>query len=62
MKPALDPDLCIGCELCVQACPDVFRMAGDKAVAFVDSVPEDIEDMCKEAVDQCPVDAITIEE
>lgn len=25
--PAIDPDCCIGCEVCTQVCPDVFRMA-----------------------------------
>ena len=24
--PAIDPDCCIGCEVCVQLCPAVFRM------------------------------------
>lgn len=24
--PAIDPDCCIGCEVCTQICPEVFRM------------------------------------
>ncbi len=24
--PAIDPDCCIGCEVCTQLCPEVFRM------------------------------------
>lgn len=24
--PAIDPDCCIGCEVCTQVCPEVFRM------------------------------------
>ena len=62
MKTAVDADTCIGCELCVQACPDVFKMEGDKAVVSVAEVSSDSEVKCHEAADQCPVDAITIEE
>ena len=39
MKAKVDESLCIGCELCVQICPGVFRMEGDFAVAIVDTVP-----------------------
>jgi ferredoxin len=28
--PAVDIDCCIGCEVCVQICPEVFRMGGDE--------------------------------
>ena len=24
--PAIDPDCCIGCEVCTQVCPEVFSM------------------------------------
>ena len=24
--PAIDPDCCIGCEVCTQVCPEVFCM------------------------------------
>lgn len=61
MKARVEPDICIGCELCVQTCPEVFRMEADKAVAFVSIVPGDIEDTCKQAADECPVTAIIIE-
>ena len=27
--PAVDADCCIGCEVCTQICPEVFRMTGD---------------------------------
>ena len=38
MKATVDPDLCVGCELCVQLCPDVFAMQGDVATAGVDTI------------------------
>jgi len=27
--PEIDQDCCIGCEVCTQTCPEVFRMQGD---------------------------------
>jgi len=29
MKTKVDPDLCTGCELCMQICPEVFEMEDD---------------------------------
>jgi ferredoxin len=62
MKAKVDPDICIGCTLCTQTCPQVFRMEGDKAVAYISVVPKDVEDTCKQAADECPVNAIIIEQ
>ena len=60
MKAKVDPALCTGCELCVQTCPEVFRMEGDVAVAYVDPVPAQHEKPAKEAADDCPAEAISI--
>ncbi|MDD5583677.1 MAG: ferredoxin [Candidatus Omnitrophica bacterium] len=60
MKAVVNQEICIGCTLCVQACPGVFRMEGDKAVAYVEPVPEVSSDLCRSAASQCPVTAITI--
>lgn len=62
MKATVDKDTCIGCGLCQQICPEVFRMEDDKAVVYVDIVPKDAVDKAKEAANQCPVAAITVEE
>ena len=61
MKAKVDQDTCVGCELCVQTCPDVFKMEGDKATVTVAVVPNACETACKEAAEECPVTAITIE-
>ena len=60
MKAKVNPDICIGCTLCVSTCPEVFRMEGDKAVAFVEVVPAKLVECCRKAVDECPVTAIEI--
>jgi ferredoxin len=62
MKATVDEDACIGCELCPETCPEVFKMEGDKAVTIVDEVPAGAEDTCREAAESCPVDAIAVEE
>ena len=63
MKAIVDKNLCIGCGLCVEVCPEVFEMGDDnKAQAKVSPVPSNAESSCREAADQCPVSAITIEE
>jgi ferredoxin len=37
-------------------------MEGDKAVSSVDAVIQEVEESCKRAAEECPVEAITIEE
>lgn len=61
MNVKIDPELCIGCELCVQTAPGVFEMNGDKAIVIANPVPEDLQTSCKDAVDTCPVTAIILE-
>lgn len=60
MKATVDKDLCLGCALCPELCPEVFEMQGDKAVVKVDDVPAGAEDSCRDAAQQCPAEAIRI--
>lgn len=62
METKVDKDLCTGCTLCVDACPEVFEMEGDLAKVKVNPVPQGAEDSCREAKDSCPVEAISIAE
>jgi ferredoxin len=61
MKAIVNKDTCIGCELCVESCPEVFVMDGNVAKAKVDEVPAEFESACREAAKDCPVEAISIE-
>lgn len=61
MKATVDGDLCTGCGLCPDTCPDVFKMEDDVAVVHADPVPKEAEEACKEAAEDCPVDAISVE-
>lgn len=62
MKAFIDRDGCISCGLCIDTCPEVFRMADDDlAEVFVDEVPTDAEDSAVEAQENCPVSVITVE-
>lgn len=62
MKANVDHDTCTACELCVDTCPAVFAMGDAAAKVIVDEVPSDEEENCREAADNCPVEAITLEE
>jgi len=62
MRVTVDEETCIGCGLCAETCPEVFEMDDDKARVKVDQVPDDVGDACREAVENCPVEAIYIEE
>jgi ferredoxin len=61
MKAKIDADLCTACELCTSEVPDVFQMGDEVAEVIVDEVPSGLEDSVKEAAEDCPVEAITVE-
>ncbi|MDW8114089.1 MAG: ferredoxin [candidate division WOR-3 bacterium] len=62
MKVKVDKELCTGCELCCNTCPDIFEMEGDTATVKTEIVPEAAEDCVRQAAEDCPVSAIIIEE
>jgi ferredoxin len=63
MKGHVDKELCIGCGLCTDICPEVFSMDDDgKAVGSDEEITsDDILDSAKDAEVQCPTEAIKIE-
>jgi ferredoxin len=63
MRVQVDKELCIGCESCVDLCPEVFDMEEEVAYTKIDDdIPEDTEDTCREAAEACPTEAIIVEE
>lgn len=61
MKLELDRDGCIGCGVCAEVCPDVFRIADD-GLSEIIAKPEGNEEAVQEAADSCPVEVIHTEE
>ena len=62
MKVRVDADICIGCETCVDICPEIFEMRDDIAIIKEEKIPSDLQDSCRKVSDICAVDAIIIEE
>lgn len=60
MKAIVDEDICTGCGLCPEICPEVFELEGATAHVKVEQVPHEAEGTCREAMDDCPVSAISI--
>jgi ferredoxin len=51
---------CIACDACCIAAPDHFKMDENDGHAYVTKQPEspDEEELCKEAMEGCPVESI----
>ena len=61
MKALVDRNACIGCETCVGICPEVFSMDDEGiSVAIDEEIDIDILELAEEAMDDCPVGAITM--
>lgn len=62
MKAWVNEDECIGCEACIAIADDVFRLnSNDKAEAYGD-VTDANRERVQEAIDTCPVSAISMED
>lgn len=53
-------DSCIDCDVCRQTAPDNFVQNEEGGYSYVAKQPdsEDEEDLCREAMEACPVEAI----
>ena len=61
MTAIVDKATCIGCGLCADTCPEVFEMVDGIAAVKKTPVPAGAEASCKQAADNCPVTAITLQ-
>ena len=63
MKVKVDSNSCIGCGACTAVCPNVFDFSDEGfAVVKTPEVSEDDKAGCQDAIDRCPVSAISVEE
>ena len=53
---------CIGCESCVEICPEVFAFDENEEKAYVILEEGGPEDLIQEAIDTCPTECIHWEE
>lgn len=60
-KINLDQDKCIGCNTCPLLNPNVFEMDVTTYKAKVKSQPKSVDEATQNAIDSCPVQAITVE-
>lgn len=62
MHVTLDTPSCAGCQLCTDAVPDVFVLNDEGlAIAKVSDVPAGEEAAVKDAADNCPTSAISVD-
>ncbi len=53
---------CIGCGICARVYPEYFEMNDDKAIVKSSKVTIDNKETIKASIDDCPTDAITIDQ
>lgn len=61
-KVFIETEECIGCESCVELCPDVFAFDEETEKAVVIMAVGGPEDCIDETIDTCPVECIHWEE
>lgn len=63
MKVRVDSELCAGFGVCLGLAPEVFELHDDGyAIVLVGEVPPELEDAVREAVSQCPANAVSVSE
>jgi ferredoxin len=62
MRAFINRGGCIGCGLCADTCPEVFRMGEDNLAEVYAEVSDSLHPGAEEARDGCPVSVISLEE
>jgi len=60
MKAIVDENACVGTGNCELACPKLFMVVGGISKVLLAEVPKEEEARAKEAVADCPMDAIRL--
>jgi ferredoxin len=58
---AIDQEECLGCEACVELCPEIFGFDIDETKAYVLMAEDGDEDCIEEAIASCPAACISYE-
>jgi ferredoxin len=58
---AIDHEECLGCEACVELCPEIFGFDIDETKAYVIMAEDGDEDCIEEAMASCPAACISYE-
>lgn len=59
-KLLIDHDICIGCGSCEGIAPDYFKVSDGLATPTAKAYDEEDADLIEEAIDSCPVQAISL--
>ena len=62
MKAKVNKYLCSGTGLCEDTCPEVFELQSGVSTVKVNDVPAQAEQRCRQAMQDCPTEAISIEQ
>lgn len=60
--PKVDQEKCEGCGNCEAICPEVFELGADEKSHIITDDFEGLEACIEAAIENCPDDAITLEE
>ena len=58
---SIDHEECLGCEACVELCPEIFGFDIDETKAYVLMAEDGDEDCIEEAMASCPAACISYE-
>ena len=62
MKAIVNQDTCIGCGLCISTVPEIFEVNADGKAEACGHTTDENRAAVQEAIDACPVQAISAED